>query len=304
MGSGTIDGAASPAHPGQPSSDVRQPLTHRCHHSILNRPAITRSFPVSLTLLHMIASICMTRAVVCVTNRNIRSGEGQHAEIVLLACLFTLSVALGNMSLRHVPVSTNQIVSSTTPIFTALLSAAFLGRYQSKQQYLSLLPMATGVAISCRSSVASGGAVSDGVVFCLLATLLRAVKSVVQESILNKGRSMDSLSLLYHMAPVSACLLMTLMPYEADLSSVSSILWQNPPLAYGLALNALLAVIVNLCNLLVTQFSSAVTLQVHGNVKIALASLISFVLMEGPADATTLLGALIALTGLGTYARG
>ena len=263
-----------------------------------------RRFPVTLTLLHMIACIIITRAVPYVTGRNVKNAKGQHAKIVLLACLFTLSVALGNMSLQHIPVSTNQIVSSTTPIFTALLSMACLGRYQSNEQFASLLPIVAGVVVSCRSSVSSRGAMSDGILLCFLSTLLRALKSVVQESILDGGRSMDSLSLLYHMAPLSACLLIILVPFEASWDAIVSGSRQSPTLVYGLALNALLAVVVNLCNLLVTQFSSAVTLQVHGNAKVALASLISFVFMERSADATTLTGAGITLTGLVLYSRG
>ena len=254
----------------------------------------------------MFACVIITRAVSYVTARNIQSAKGQYAKIVLLACLFTLSVALGNMSLQHIPVSTNQIVSSTTPIFTALLSIAWLGRSQSNEEYASLLPIVAGVAISCRSSVSSRGALLDGIGLCFLSTILRALKSVVQESILDGGRSMDSLSLLYHMAPISAFLLIILVPFEARprWDSVVFALEESPKLAYGLALNALLAVVVNLCNLLVTQYSSAVSLQVHGNAKVALASLISFIFMErSSADATTVTGAVITLTGLLLYSR-
>lgn len=260
---------------------------------------------MTLTLFHMLACICLTRTVVFVTTRDVQwNGNGLYARIVLLASLFTLSVALGNMSLQAVPVSTNQIVSSTTPLFTALFSVAFLGRHQSKQQYSSLLLMAVGVFISCRPSISRGGAVLDGVAYCLLSTLLRAVKSVAQEHILDRGRSMDSLSLLYHMAPVSAFLLTGMATYEANWETVVSTISLNPSLAYMLALNALLAVVVNLSNFLVTQCSSAVALQVHGNAKIALASLISVVFMEGSADTATIAGALITLASLVGYSRG
>ena len=252
----------------------------------------------------MIACIIVTRALVFVTNRDAKRGGEDYAKVALLASLFTLSVALGNMSLQTIPVSTNQIVSSTTPIFTALFSAACLGRYQSYRQYVSLLPIVTGVAISCQSSVTSRGAMFDGILLCFLSTLLRALKSVVQESILGQGRSMDSLSLLYHMAPLSACLLVPMVLFEAKADSIVSMLTDNPTLLFGLALNALLAVVVNLCNLLVTQFSSAVSLQVHGNAKVALATLTSLVFIERSTNATTLIGAVVTLMGLVLYSRG
>lgn len=69
--------------------------------------------PVFLTLCHMLACSCMSYTVAasrCVPLQAVKSRQ-QFYKISLLALIFCLTVVLGNVSLRFIPVSFNQVGS-------------------------------------------------------------------------------------------------------------------------------------------------------------------------------------------------
>jgi drug/metabolite transporter (DMT)-like permease len=59
-----------------------------------------------------------------VTLRYAAAGQSrqQFWKISLLALIFCLTVVLGNVSLKFIPVSFNQAIGATTPAFTAALA--------------------------------------------------------------------------------------------------------------------------------------------------------------------------------------
>lgn len=64
-----------------------------------------------LTLCHMLACSCMSYTVAasrCVPLQAVKSRQ-QFYKISLLALIFCLTVVLGNVSLRFIPVSFNQV---------------------------------------------------------------------------------------------------------------------------------------------------------------------------------------------------
>ncbi len=81
--------------------------------TVLMAPAALppRRCPVFLTLCHMLACSCMSYAVAasrCVPLQAVKSRK-QFYKISLLALIFCLTVVLGNVSLRFIPVSFNQV---------------------------------------------------------------------------------------------------------------------------------------------------------------------------------------------------
>jgi drug/metabolite transporter (DMT)-like permease len=47
--------------------------------------------------------------------------------VCVLSGIFCLTIVLGNLSLKHIPVSFNQAVGATTPFFTAILALLMQG---------------------------------------------------------------------------------------------------------------------------------------------------------------------------------
>lgn len=75
----------------------------------------------------------------------------QMLKIVALSVIFSLSVVLGNMSLRYIPVSFNQAIGATTPAFTAFLSFVITWKAESFLTYATLVPVVLGIVIASNS---------------------------------------------------------------------------------------------------------------------------------------------------------
>lgn len=75
----------------------------------------------------------------------------QLMKIIALSSIFSISVVLGNMSLRYIPVSFNQAIGATTPAFTALLSFIITWKAESFLTYAALIPVVLGIVIASNS---------------------------------------------------------------------------------------------------------------------------------------------------------
>jgi drug/metabolite transporter (DMT)-like permease len=113
------------------------------------------------------------------------------------------------------------------------------------------------------------------------------------------------MSLLGHMAPISVVLLVPLTWYNEPTSAADSlkILTHSSNFTAVLALNCLLAFIVNLANFLVTQHCGALTLQVLGNAKGAVAAVISVLIFRNPVTVLGWLGFCITMAGVVAYSE-
>lgn len=98
-------------------------------------------------------------------------------QVAVLSVAFTIAIILGNASLRYIPVSFNQAIGATTPLFTAALGFLMMGTRETVATYVALVPVVLGIV------VASGFEPSFnmlGFIICVLATALRGFKSVLQ----------------------------------------------------------------------------------------------------------------------------
>ena len=222
--------------------------------------------PVFLTLVHMATCSAMGHfvgAVGLVANQPIKSRQ-QLYKIVVLAAVFCLSVVLGNVALRFIPVSFSQAIGATTPFFTAILAIFMLGSRETAEVYLALVPVVVGIVIATGAEPLFD---MTGFLAAVAATAARAFKSVLQGLMLSDpSEKMNSMNLLRYMSPVSALLLLPLVfAFEPDSITLTLELgakhsWFWPMLL----LNACSSYFVNLTNFLVTKYTSALTLQVRG----------------------------------------
>jgi drug/metabolite transporter (DMT)-like permease len=132
-------------------------------------------------MLHMGACSLLTYAAIAsglVPARRVQSRAQLH-KIAVLAAIFTATLVLGNISLRFIPVSFNQAVGACTPFFTALFGFYFAGIRERASTYAALVPVVLGVTISAGFEPQLH---MLGFLACLLATALRALKTVLQVS--------------------------------------------------------------------------------------------------------------------------
>jgi len=155
-----------------------------------------------------------------------------------------------------------------------------------------------------------------GAFFATGATVLRALKSIMQGRLLvDPSERLDSVTLLYYMAPYAALLLFVLSlctegakPYTILFPRLSSSPADSEPVITGLGtvwvllcVSGLNACFLNITNFLVTSYTSAVTLQVLGNVKSCLSIGVSVAIFRNSLKFTQIVGVAACLFGVWIY---
>lgn len=263
-------------------------------------------YPIFLTMCHMMACSLLSYVAIAwmkmVPLQTIRS-RAQFLKISCLSLVFCSSVVCGNVSLRYLPVSFNQAVGATTPFFTAVFAYLMKEKREDWITYLTLIPVVTGVII------ASGGEPSFhmfGFIICISATAARAFKSVLQGKLLtSEGEKLNSMNLLLYMAPIAVAFLIpaTLIMEENVVAITLALARDDIKIIWYLLFNSALAYFVNLTNFLVTKHTSALTLQVLGNAKGAVAVVISILIFRNPVSVTGMLGYMLTVIGVVLYSE-
>ncbi|PKU75157.1 probable sugar phosphate/phosphate translocator At3g11320 isoform X1 [Dendrobium catenatum] len=263
-------------------------------------------FPIFLTMCHMTACSLLSYVAIAwmklVPMQAVRS-RLQFVKIATLSLVFCGSVVSGNISLRFLPVSFNQAVGATTPFFTAVFAYIMTVRREAWITYVTLIPVVTGVVI------ASGGEPSFhlfGFIMCIGATAARALKSVLQGILLSsEGEKLNSMNLLLYMAPIAVVFLLpaTLFMEENVVGITLALARKDVKIIWYLLFNSSLAYFVNLTNFLVTKHTSALTLQVLGNAKGALAVVVSILIFQNPVSITGMLGYSLTVIGVILYSE-
>ncbi|KAJ9698588.1 hypothetical protein PVL29_007584 [Vitis rotundifolia] len=263
-------------------------------------------YPIFLTLCHMLACSLLSYAAIAwlkvVPRQNVKS-RAQFVKISVLSLVFCASVVSGNVSLRFLPVSFNQAIGATTPFFTAVFAYIMTRRREALLTYLALIPVVAGVII------ASGGEPSFhlfGFIICIAATAARALKSVLQGILLSsEGEKLNSMNLLMYMAPVAVVFLLpaALLMEENVVNITLALARDDVRILWYLIFNSALAYLVNLTNFLVTKHTSALTLQVLGNAKGAVAVVVSILIFRNPVSITGMLGYSLTLIGVVLYSE-
>ncbi|XP_057547754.1 UDP-URONIC ACID TRANSPORTER 1-like [Amaranthus tricolor] len=262
-------------------------------------------FPIFLTMCHMSACAFLSYISIVflkiVPLQRIKS-RSQFLKIATLSLVFCGSVVGGNISLRYLPVSFNQAVGATTPFFTALFAYLMTFKREAWVTYACLVPVVGGVII------ASGGEPSFhlyGFIMCISATAARAFKSVLQGILLsNEGEKLNSMNLMLYMAPIAVVALVpAVFVMEPNVLQVFvSLGIEHKFMWIILLLNSVMAYSANLSNFLVTKYTSALTLQVLGNAKGAVAVVISILIFQNPVTVIGIGG--YSMTVLGVIAYG
>ncbi|KAK1437128.1 hypothetical protein QVD17_02913 [Tagetes erecta] len=263
-------------------------------------------YPIFLTMCHMTACSLLSYIGIVwmkmVPLQTVRS-RAQFMKISVLSLVFCASVVSGNVSLRYLPVSFTQAVGATTPFFTAVFAYVMTVKREAWLTYLTLVPVVTGVVI------ASGGEPSFhlfGFIMCIGATAARALKSVLQGILLSsEGEKLNSMNLLLYMAPVAVVILLpaTLLMEDNVVGITIALARKDVNVVWYLLFNSAMAYCVNLTNFLVTKHTSALTLQVLGNAKGAVAVVVSILIFKNPVSVTGMLGYLLTVLGVVLYSE-
>jgi len=267
-------------------------------------------FPLTVTALHMIFSWVMCRMYMMWrgnASQNQQMGLIQQArKIFPLAACFALSVGMGNLSLKYIFPSFNQMLGASSPLITVIMMVTVTNTRYNAWAWGSM-PIICGGIVLCAAKEVNFHL--WGALFCFGATVMRGAKSIIQGKILSSpGERLDSVALLYYMAPWSAVLLFGMSLCTEGAEPIVLLLGGASPNSTGLirvlvllVISGLNACLLNISNFLVTFHTNAVTLQVLGNVKTVLSIGVSVCIFRNPLSLSQAIGCCICLGGVWIY---
>lgn len=259
--------------------------------------------PLSLTLIHMTTQSVLAHLTVDylrLVDRVRVDPSDYYSKLLVIAAVFCSNICLGNISLRFVPVSFMQTIKSFTPVATALLQYLVFKSRLNPPALMALVPITAGVALaSCTELEFHLG----GFLAALTACFLTGLKFVLSSQMLAGRYKLDSINLLYYMAPPSVAIL---APMCLLLERQGVIDWVTDPLRTNtdfllLLFSGIVSFILNVTLFIVLKATSSVTVTVAGNVKTVLVIGVSILMFKNPVTAINMFGCLVAISGCCWY---
>ncbi|GAQ90452.1 Glucose-6-phosphate/phosphate and phosphoenolpyruvate/phosphate antiporter [Klebsormidium nitens] len=261
-------------------------------------------FPLTLITIHFIMSALGAYLTIKVFKLKpeivVQSTHDKVVRIMPVAALTCLNIVLGNVLLRFVPVSFMQTIKCFTPATTLILQRAVWGRKFDSLVYLALIPIVFGVVLTTVAELSFNW---TGFLTVLAACLTTSTSNIMAEALLQGKYAFDSINTVYYMAPYStALLILPALFYEgADVSA-----WAAEQDNIALPLTVILvggslAFCLNFSLFYVIQATSAVTFNVAGNLKVALAIIISWMIFRNPMGWLSWVGCLVTIVGCTFY---
>ncbi|CAL1362263.1 unnamed protein product [Linum trigynum] len=259
-------------------------------------------FPLSVSCVHFICSSIgayIAIKVLKVKPLIVVEPEDRWKRIFPMSFVFCINIVLGNVSLRYIPVSFMQTIKSFTPATTVVLQWLVWRKYFDWRIWASLVPIVGGILLTSVTELSFN---AFGFSAALLGCLATSTKTILAESLLH-GYKFDSINTVYYMAPFATMIL----GVPALLLEGNGILewFQTHETIYSslfiILLSGVLAFCLNFSIFYVIHSTTAVTFNVAGNLKVAVAVLISWLIFRNPISAMNAVGCAITLGGCTFY---
>jgi len=260
-------------------------------------------FPWALTGIHTLcgavgAQICLQRGFF--TSQRLTTRE--NLVLVAFSSLYTINIAVSNLSLNLVTVPFHQVVRAMTPLFTLVLSAVFLRKRSSRATYLALVPVVMGVVFATYGDYYF---TTWGLILTLLGTLLAAMKTIVTNMILVGRLKLHPLDLLLRMSPLAFIQCVFASWYTGELTKVrqygATDMTQGKVL--GLLVNGAIAFFLNVVSFTANKKTSALSMTVAANVKQVLTIILAVIIFHLEITPMNLFGISLTLFGGAAYAK-
>eukprot|EP00951_Prasinocladus_malaysianus_P005323 scaffold37817_cov48-Prasinocladus_malaysianus.AAC.2 len=273
-----------------------------------NRHLLTSGLtaPITLTLLHMLGSSIFSNGAVsfCGFERQTLQSQKQLYKVLALSFTFGLSVVCGTYGLKFIPVSFNEVIASTTPLFAALFSFLAFREMQGTYKTVALLLIALGCMTASKGEPMWS---LIGFSLSLTATATRALRTVLGELLMaSDTEKLDSMNLLRYMSSFVVVMLIPVVLFMEGAGKLVDVISTqmeegNTMFVFWFFFNIFAAFCVNLCQLMVTKYVGSVALQVLGIFKGVCSSILSVFIFQNPVTASSAGGYAITVAGVATY---
>ncbi|PIA47368.1 hypothetical protein AQUCO_01400206v1 [Aquilegia coerulea] len=259
-------------------------------------------FPLSVSCIHFIcSSIGAYLAIKVFKIKPLISVEPEDRwkRILPMSFVFCMNIMLGNLSLRFIPVSFMQTIKSFTPATTVVLQWLVWRKYFDWRIWASLIPIVGGILLTSMTELNFN---MFGFCAALFGCLATSTKTILAESLLH-GYKFDSINTVYYMAPFATMILGgPALFFEG--AGVVEWLQTHESLYSALVIifgSGLLAFCLNFSIFYVIHSTTAVTFNVAGNLKVAFAVLVSWLIFRNPISGLNAAGCAVTLIGCTFY---
>ncbi|XP_010999380.1 PREDICTED: UDP-galactose transporter 1-like [Populus euphratica] len=259
-------------------------------------------FPLSVSCIHFICSSVGAYVVIKVLKIKpliVVEPEDRWRRIFPMSFVFCINIVLGNVSLRFIPVSFMQTIKSFTPATTVVLQWLVWRKYFDWRIWASLVPIVGGILLTSVTELSFN---MFGFCAALFGCLATSTKTILAESLLH-GYKFDSINTVYYMAPL-ATMILALPAILVEGSGVINWFYTHEAVWSSLIIilsSGLLAFCLNFSIFYVIHSTTAVTFNVAGNLKVAFAVLISWMIFRNPISVMNAVGCAITLVGCTFY---
>lgn len=258
-------------------------------------------FPWTLTGIQMLSGTVGTQIALnrgFFVQAKLTTQEGMI--MVAFSTLYTINIAVSNLSLHLVTVPFHQVVRAMTPLFTIVLSALFFRKRYSRNTYLSLLPVVAGVVFATYGDYYF---TAWGLILTLIGTALAAVKTLVTNKVQVGRLKLHPLDLLIRMSPLAfmQCVLWGWYSGELEKVRVYGATQMTRSKAIALAVNGVIAFGLNVVSFTANKKTSALTMTVAANVKQVLTIILAVMIFNLTLNGTNIFGIILTLFGGAVY---
>lgn len=226
----------------------------------------------------------------------------ENGIMVMFSGLYTINIAVSNLSLGLVSVPFHQVVRAMTPLFTIVISMVMFRKRHSRQTYLSLIPVVAGVAFATYGDYSF---TAWGFVLTLTGAILASLKTIITNRVQVGRLKLHPLDLLVRMSPLAfmQCVFFGWWSGELEQVRVYGATEMTRQKAIALAINGAIAFGLNVVSFTANKKTSALTMTVAANVKQVLTIVLAVVIFNFRLNPTNLLGITLTLAGGAWYAR-
>ncbi|KAH7031652.1 triose-phosphate transporter family-domain-containing protein [Microdochium trichocladiopsis] len=266
-------------------------------------------FPWLLTALHAGCSSIGTSVMLQMGHYHAaKLNQREHLALIAFSFLFTINIAISNVSLAMVSVPFHQLVRALTPLFTTILFRVFFNRTYSTETYLSLIPIIFGVTLATYGELTF----SDlGFILTFLGVLLAAFKTIVTNKMMTGSLNLSFWEILRRMSPMACVQSIIYAWLTGELSAFYKFFteellspgykWSPWQFFLIMAGNGALAFALNVSSFSTNKIAGALTMTVCANIKQCLTIILGSLLFEVNLSIMNMWGILVTVAGAAVY---
>lgn len=274
--------------------------------TLVNKVAFAKvnfTFPYILSTVHIACNLIGSQIYFYFLSPNHKPKTletNQKKTIAIFSTIFTLNIAIGNMSLRWVSVNFNQISRALVPVIVMGISSIFYGKTYSTNRKWAIVPVVIGVGLAFFGDISTS---YTGAFYTFLCIFFGALKVVMAGELLVGELKLHPIDLLSKMCPLALIQCIALAYLQGEVFELSSnwdsIMTTSAPKV--VLLSGILSFALNVSSFTANKCTSPLTLSIAANVKQVLLVVTATLYFQDPVPLINGIGIIVVIVASFRY---